>query len=310
MVHAGPGQAPDRGAEDVTIYNLFGYDYTPGEGTDNKAAIGEFVATTLFVYVGCGVAVSTQAFVAFGPGELDNDFLLGVSIAFGFAISVLAYSVAPISGGHINPAVSFAFFILKDLPLTEFISYVVAQCAGATLGAALVWGSFASSKLVDDGGDTTPPFLVGSNFVHSEIPLGSAFLAETMGTFLLVWTVLMTAVNTHSIAGNLAPMAIGWSVMLAHLLLIPITTCGINPARSFGPHMISIMAGETVGVRGWWIFYTAPFLGAALAAIVCKYVFGVMQEEEQGTEEEKVTILPDDDKDLEKEQPPLSDAQE
>jgi MIP family channel proteins len=303
MVQSGPGQEPDRGAEDVTIYNLFGYDYTP---SDNKAAFGEFVATTLFVYIGCGVAVSTQAFAAFAPGsELDNDFLLSVSIAFGFSIAVLAYSVAPISGGHINPAVSFAFFLLKDLPPTDFLLYIIAQCTGATLGAALVWGTFASPELVDNVSDKSPPFLVGSNLVTSEIPLGSAFLGEMMGTFLLVWTVLMTAVNTHSIAGNLAPIAIGWSVMLAHLLLIPITTCGINPARSFGPHMISIMAGEKVGIRGWWIFYTAPFLGAALAAMVCKYVFGVMkEEEEQGTNEEKVTILPDDNNDLEKDSVP------
>jgi aquaporin PIP len=297
MVKSGPGQHPDRAGNDVTIYNLFGYDYTPA---DNKAAFGEFVATTLFVYIGCGVAVSTQAFVALAPGQpLDNSFLLGVSIAFGFAIAVLAYSVAPISGGHINPAVSFAFFILKDLPLTHFLSYLVAQCAGATLGAALVWGTFASPELVKDSSDNTPPFLVGSNFVHSEIPLGSAFLGEMMGTFLLVWTVLMTAVSTHSIAGNLAPIAIGWSVMLAHLLLIPITGCGINPARSFGPHIISIMAGEQAGVRGWWIYYTAPFVGATLAAMVCKYVFGVMKEEEEGTDEEKVAIVSDDDNDLE-----------
>jgi glycerol uptake facilitator-like aquaporin len=151
--------------------------------------------------------------------------------------------------------------MLKDLSLTDFITYVIAQCLGALLGAALVWGSFAS-ELLDGGDNNSPPFLVGSNFVHAEIPLGSAFLGEMMGTFLLVWTVLMTAVNVHSIAGNLAPIAIGWSVMLAHLLLVPITGCGINPARSFGPHMVSIMAGETVGIRGWWIFYVAPFVGA------------------------------------------------
>jgi MIP family channel proteins len=301
MVQSGPGQEPDRSGNDVTIYNLFGYDYTPA---DNHAAFGEFVATTLFVYVGCGVAVSTQAFSAFDPDtKLDNDFLLAVSIAFGFAISILAYSVAPISGGHINPAVSFAFFILKDLPLIDFISYLFAQCCGATLGAALVWGSFASPKL-EDASESSPPYLVGSNFVHQEIPLGSAFLGEMMGTFLLVWTVLMTAVSVHSIAGNLAPIAIGWSVMLAHMLLIPITTCGINPARSFGPHMISIMAGEEVGARGWWIFYTAPFVGAGLAAMVCKYVFGVMKEEEHGTDEEKATIIiPEEDDDIEKKQP-------
>jgi glycerol uptake facilitator-like aquaporin len=155
------------------------------------------------------VAVSTQALVAFGScSVLDNDFLLGISIAFGFDLAVLTYSVAPISREHINPsAMLFAFFLLKDLPLTHFISYIFAQCA--TLGAALVWGSFASPKLAEYSSDNSPPFLVGSNlFGHSDIPLGSAFWGEMMGPSSFVLTVLMTAVSVHSIAGNLAPIVI------------------------------------------------------------------------------------------------------
>jgi Major intrinsic protein len=91
-----------------------------------------------------------------------------------------------------------------------------------------------------------------------------------MGTFLLVWTVLNTAVSKNSIAANLAPMAIGFSVFLAHIVLIPFTGCGINPARTFGPHIVILLAGETVGKPGWWIYYTAPFVGAAAAALICK----------------------------------------
>ena len=91
--------------------------------------------------------------------------------------------------------------------------------------------------------------------------MGSAFLIEAMGTFLLVWTVCMTAVSKKSIAANIAPIAIGWSVLLAHLVLIPYTGCGINPARSFGPHLVTIMAGPEVGDAGWWVYYTAPFVG-------------------------------------------------
>jgi glycerol uptake facilitator-like aquaporin len=106
-----------------------------------------------------------------------------------------------------------------------------------------------------------PPFMLGSNFVNPTTKLASAFLLECMGTFLLVFTVCMTAVSKKSIAGNLAPIAIGWSVLLAHLIMIPYTGCGINPARSFGPHIITIIAGETVGKPGWWIYYTAPFVG-------------------------------------------------
>eukprot|EP00934_Nitzschia_sp_Nitz4_P002410 Nitzschia sp. Nitz4//scaffold317_size20466//13895//14484//NITZ4_008665-RA/size20466-snap-gene-0.0-mRNA-1//1//CDS//3329547542//2405//frame0 len=108
---------------------------------------------------------------------------------------------------------------------------------------------------------TAPPFLLGSNAVTEDLPLGSAFMIEFMGTFLLVWTVCMTAVNKASIASNIAPIAIGWAVLLAHLVCIPYTGCGINPARSFGPHFVVILAGEKVGVDGWWVYYTAPFVG-------------------------------------------------
>jgi glycerol uptake facilitator-like aquaporin len=176
---------------------------------------------------------------------------------------------------------------LGEVDVVTAVAYVLVQFVAAVLGAAIVWGTMADSRLADlqDDGKRTllqnshqfkllnrkliylfsasaaPPFMLGSNFVTPGLPLGSAFLIEVMGTFLLVWTVCMTAVSKKSIAGNLAPIAIGWSVMLAHLILIPYTGCGINPARSFGPHLVSIMAGETIGVAGWWIYYTAPFVG-------------------------------------------------
>jgi aquaporin PIP len=110
------------------------------------------------------------------------------------------------------------------------------------------------------GGDH-PPFNVGMNSVRSSLPLGSAFLGEFMGTFLLVFTVIMTAVHSKSIAQNIAPIAIGWSVFLAHLFLIPLTGCGINPARSLGPMLIVLASGGKAGLEGWWVYYTAPFVG-------------------------------------------------
>jgi glycerol uptake facilitator-like aquaporin len=152
--------------------------------------------------------------------------------------------------------------------------YTLAQCLGAVLGAAIVWGSTASDILMDLT-DGNPPFLIGSNSVQPDLPLGSAFLAECMGTFLLVLTVMMTAVFHRSIAGNIAPIAIGWSVLLAHLVLVPLTGCGINPARSLGPMLVVIMAGGKVGYEGWWIYYTAPFVGSAAATFICMYLFGV-----------------------------------
>jgi glycerol uptake facilitator-like aquaporin len=165
-----------------------------------------------------------------------------------------------------------------DVSLPTGLLYFLSQFLGAVFGAAILWGCTASQLLMEvssttgEENATSPPYLLGSNFVNPAVPLGSAFLLEVMGTFLLVWTVLNTAVSKHSIAANLAPMAIGFSVFLAHIVLIPFTGCGINPARTFGPHMVILMAGETVGKAGWWIYYTAPFVGAGAAALVCKYL--------------------------------------
>lgn len=137
----------------------------------------------------------------------------------------------------------------------------------------MVWGTADASVLGD------PPFNVGLNAVAPGLPLGSAFLGEMIGTFLLVWTVMMTAVYNKNIAGNLAPIAIGWSVFLAHVVLIPLTGCGINPARSLGPLLVTAMAGGVIPGSSW-IFYTAPFVGAGLAALITKYLFGVMKDDE------------------------------
>lgn len=101
-----------------------------------------------------------------------------------------------------------------------------------------------------------------------------------MGTFILVWTVLMTAVHKKSIAGNMAPIAIGWSVLLAHLVLLPFTGCGINPARSAGPHVVTAIAGTFVGFRGVWVFYTAPFVGAGAAALLTSFIFRLDEGED------------------------------
>jgi glycerol uptake facilitator-like aquaporin len=107
-----------------------------------------------------------------------------------------------------------------------------------------------------------------------------------MGTFILVWTVMMTAVSGKSIAGNLAPIAIGWAVTLAHFVLVPLTGCGINPARSLGPMLVIIFAGEKAGEPGWWIYYTAPFVGSLFAVGVTKYIFGIFDDESVKSDEE------------------------
>jgi glycerol uptake facilitator-like aquaporin len=128
------------------------------------------------------------------------------------------------------------------------------------------------------------------NKVHPELSVGSAFVGEFMGTFLLVWTVIMTAVSAKSIAGNIAPIAIGWAVALAHIMLIPFTGCGINPARSLGPMLVVIMTGNKAGFEGWWVYYTAPFVGSGVAVLVCKYIFGAFDDKEEETEDKSAPL--------------------
>jgi MIP family channel proteins len=248
-----------------------------------KALAAEFIGTLLLIYIGCGTAVSTQALNSNQNTTLDNTFLVSVALAFGLAVSCMVFSIAPISGGHINPAVSFAFLILGDLSPANFLLYTVSQLLGALLGAALLWGSTASYSLeIMTGGDGNklPPFYLGANRVLDILPIGSAFLAECMGTFILAWVVIMTAVHPKSIAANLAPIAIGWAVLIVHLVLVPTTTCSINPARTFGPQMIDLMAGAKLDYfRGSWIYYVAPFVGSGVAAVVTKFLFGVKESD-------------------------------
>ena len=109
-----------------------------------KGMLAEFIATALFVWVGCGTAISMQAAQGFFDGPTSDDFVSTVAMAFGFSIAVLAYAIAPISGGHINPAVTMALFMVNDIGPHRLIGYTLAQFAGAFFGALVLWGCTTS----------------------------------------------------------------------------------------------------------------------------------------------------------------------
>ncbi|CAJ1932877.1 unnamed protein product [Cylindrotheca closterium] len=260
-----------------------------------KAIFAEFIATALFVWIGCGSAIATNKWGAVSSGA----DLLTIAIAFGFAITLLAYSIGGVSGGHINPAVSFAVFIVGGIDFKTMACYILAQFGGAVTGALLLWGCAisltlacddyedpssvpvcAASALPDGRDGYGPPFGLGVNSLSPRVGLGSGFMIEVMGTYLLVFTVCMSAIHKKSAAGNAAPIAIGWSVMMAHIVLVPFTGCGINPARSFGPMFINSIGGVNPWTKGWWIYYVAPFVGAAIAAMTYKIIFAEEEEEQ------------------------------
>lgn len=266
-----------------------------------KAVLAEFMAMILFVWIGTGAAVSSGRWT---EGDNDAGRLITIAIAFGFGISVLAYGIGDISGGHINPAVTLAFLALGEQPIVDGILYMVAQFVGAIVGSFVLWGcvtgmtqgcpdsgagGVCAESLKTDGG-YGPAFGLGVNQVSADCDIGSAFLLEMMGTFLLVITVLNAAVSKKSSAGNAAPIAIGWSVMLAHIILIPYTGCGINPARSLGPMVVDSVGGlgSKAWIRGAWVFYVAPFVGSLLAAGTYKFIFAPDEEEEEKEEPAEV----------------------
>jgi glycerol uptake facilitator-like aquaporin len=139
-----------------------------------RSALAEFIATALLVWIGCGGAVSSQALHVFQENPIDKSLLVSVSLAFGMAVSVLVYAVGPISGGHLNPAVTMAFCSSGLMPVSTGALYVLAQCLGAVVGAALVWGSIASPVLTNG---TSPEALSSSwAFRLSQLFLGYSIL--------------------------------------------------------------------------------------------------------------------------------------
>eukprot|EP00239_Pterosperma_sp_CCMP1384_P010971 CAMPEP_0197862320 /NCGR_PEP_ID=MMETSP1438-20131217/38995_1 /TAXON_ID=1461541 /ORGANISM="Pterosperma sp., Strain CCMP1384" /LENGTH=287 /DNA_ID=CAMNT_0043479847 /DNA_START=83 /DNA_END=946 /DNA_ORIENTATION=+ len=241
--------------------------------THIRAALAELVATALFVWIGTGTAVSILS-------QDKNSFVLPIASAFGFGIVTLVSATSHLSGGHINPAVTFSFVLLGQLPLVHGILYLAAQLVGAVLGSALVYGCVGGVYQTIDVANTK----LGANMVATDlIDPSNACLLEIMGTFLLIFTVLNTALDKHSAVNSLeattAPLAIGLAVFMSHLVLIPFTGCGINPARTFGPAIVNSFRGVDTWTDGWWVYYIGPFFGSFLATLVYAFIFASPSEE-------------------------------
>mmetsp|Transcript_73527 Transcript_73527/g.212970 ORF Transcript_73527/g.212970 Transcript_73527/m.212970 type:complete len:278 (-) Transcript_73527:402-1235(-) len=223
---------------------------------DAKAAVAEMLAMTLFVIMGCGAAC--------GFGASDAPTRLVVAFAFGMSILVLAYMVSHLSGGQINGAVTFSLVLGGGLPWYQGLANLVMQLAGSLLGAGIL------AAIVPCDADLTGN--LGANVVNEDFGVGRALLAEAVGTFLLCMVVWEVAVSPLSRAGPNTAMAIGFAVFIAHIFLLPIDGCSINPTRSFGPAIVAHFRGcsnaTKGGLRDLWVMWVGPLLGAALAAFM------------------------------------------
>ncbi|KAG5515482.1 hypothetical protein RHGRI_036510 [Rhododendron griersonianum] len=205
-----------------------------------RAVIAEFIATLLFLYITVLTVIGYKSQTTTDP--CGGVGILGIAWAFGGMIFVLVYCTAGISGGHINPAVTFGLFLARKVSLFRAVLYMVAQCLGAICGVGLV-KAFQKSYFNRYGG--------GANEVASGYNKGTALGAEIIGTFVL------------------APLPIGFAVFMVHLATIPITGTGINPARSFGA---AVIYNNSKAWDDQWIFWVGPFTGAAIAAFYHQFI--------------------------------------
>ncbi|XP_052200319.1 probable aquaporin PIP2-5 [Diospyros lotus] len=231
-----------------------------------RALIAEFIATLLFLYVSVLTVIGykSQTDPATNADACGGVGILGIAWAFGGMIFVLVYCTAGISGGHINPAVTFGLLLARKVSLVRAMMYMVAQCLGAIAGVALV-KTFQESYYHRYGG--------GANQLASGYSTGTGLGAEIIGTFVLVYTVFSATDPKRKARDShvpvLAPLPIGFAVFMVHLATIPVTGTGINPARSLGA---AVIYNEAEAWDDQWIFWVGPFVGAAIAAFYHQFI--------------------------------------
>ena len=230
----------------------------------SKRLFAEFIGTSWLVFGGCGSAVLAAAFPGLGIG------FVGVALAFGLTVLTMAFAIGPISGCHLNPAVTVGLVVGKRFPVSELPAYVVAQLVGAVSGASIVY-LIASGK---EGFSVASGFAANGYGAHSPggYGLSAALTAEIALTFMFL-IIILGATDKRAPQG-FAPIAIGLGLTLIHLISIPVTNTSVNPARSTGPALF---------VGGWaleqlWLFWVAPIVGAALAGSAYSIVFAEAPE--------------------------------
>jgi aquaporin Z len=222
-----------------------------------KRHLAESIGTFWLVLGGCGSAVLAAAFPGLGIG------LLGVSLAFGLTVVTMAYAIGHVSGCHLNPAISIGLWAGGRFEGRQVLPYVVAQVVGATLAGAALY-AVASGK----GGFAVGGFASNGYALHSPggYSLASAMVCEVVMSAVFLF-VIMGATDRRAPAG-FAPLAIGLTLTLIHLVSIPVTNTSVNPARSTG---VALFA-DAWALQQLWAFWVAPVAGAVIGALAYRFV--------------------------------------
>jgi aquaporin Z len=223
---------------------------------DCKKYAAELIGTAVLVLIGCGS-------VAIAGHYVGN---VGIAFAFGLTVLVMVYAVGNISGCHINPAITVAMLVAGKIKGKDAIWYIVSQCIGAIIGAGIL---LAIAKGLP-GYSTAVNGLGQNGFgVHSPAgySFGACFVAELVLTALFLFVIFGSL--SEKAPKGFAGISIGFTLVLIHLVAIPITGTSVNPARSLGPAVF--VGGDALPQL--WLFWVAPIVGGILAAIIWKYAF-------------------------------------
>ena len=228
-----------------------------------QRVVAETLGTALLVLVGPGSVVATLTLAGDSTPAISGADLLGISFAFGLIIAALVYALGKVSGCHINPAVTFALAATKRFPWREVPSYWAAQVVGAVIGAFGIWALYSHSGIDMGMGQTS--------FNEDTVTWASAIFAEGIGTFILMFAIL-GIVDKRS-PGDFAGLVIGGAVVAIIMVVGPITGASLNPARAFGPELVSAIGGGATHWNQYLPVYLLPGLvGSALAAFVYDFV--------------------------------------
>lgn len=210
-----------------------------------KKMTAEFIGTFTLVFLACGAAIFAGSAIGF----------TGISLVFGLALIGAAYGIGPISGCHINPAVSVGVFVSGRMSATELMQYVVAQIAGAIVATAALYVIAHGNAEPYTGG-------FAGNAMQNGYGIGAGFVFEAVATFLFL-VVILGATQSGAPAA-MAGLAIGLTLVAIHLIGIPITNTSVNPARSIGPALFEGGAA----LSQLWLFIVAPTVGAVAAGLL------------------------------------------
>jgi len=218
----------------------------------------EFIGTFWLVLGGCGSAVLAAAFPDVGIG------LLGVSFAFGLTLLTMAFTIGPISGCHINPAVSIGLWAGGRFPAKDLLPYIVAQVLGGVVAGGVLY-LIASGKA---GFELSAGFAANGYGDHSPggYSLQAALITEVVMTMMFL-VIILGSTDKRAPQG-FAPIAIGLGLTLIHLISIPVTNTSVNPARSTG---VALYVGDWATAQ-LWLFWVAPIIGGVLGAVVYRYI--------------------------------------